>query len=72
MAYADAVKRGASQTRRHFFIDVCPSFRYYRYRIPLAKDVGRRHRPTERVRFRGRGLVTCAPGRFRSNARPAL
>ena len=70
MAYADAVKRGASQTRRHFFIDVCPSFRYYRYRIPLAKDVGRRHRPTERVRF-PRARARHLRSRAVSEQRPA-
>ena len=60
----------ARRSRRHIFIDIRPRLRYHPHRIPLVKDVGRRHRPTERVRF-PRARARHLRSRAASEQRPA-
>jgi hypothetical protein len=62
--------RSARRSRRHIFIDIRPRLRYHSHRIPLVKDVGRRHRPMQRVRF-PRARARHLRSRAASEQRPA-
>jgi hypothetical protein len=62
--------RSARRPRRHIFIDIRPRLRYHPHRIPLGKDIGRRHRPMERERF-PRARARHLRSRAASEQRPA-